>query len=90
MSVVVLKHFRHETVHTLRSSCRRVVDSAYMRKILSKNFFEMDTLKVAENLLGKYLVRKIGDKEIALKINEIEVKKSFQNNLGYLNKPCSL
>ena len=26
--MVVLKHFRHETVHTLRSSCRRVVDSA--------------------------------------------------------------
>lgn len=57
-----------------------------MRKILSKNFFEKDTLEVAENLLGKYLVRKIGDKEIALKINEVEVYDGFEDKASHAHK----
>lgn len=51
-----------------------------MRKVLTKNFFKRPTLLVAEELLGKYLVRKIGKKpfdsaqgkEIALQITEVE------------------
>ena len=46
----------------------------------------MDTLKVAENLLGKYLVRKIGDKEIALKINEIEAYDGFEDKASHAHK----
>ena len=41
-------------------------------KVLSKSFFVKPTLKVANDLLGKYLIRKIGKKEIACKIIEVE------------------
>lgn len=54
-----------------------------MRKILTKEFFEKNTLKVAENLLGKYLVRKIGKKEIALKINEVEAYDGFEDKASH-------
>ncbi len=43
-----------------------------MRKTLSQNFFDGHTLAVAKNLLGKYIVRKIGGKEVALMITEVE------------------
>ena len=57
-----------------------------MRKVLSKKFFEKNALKVAENLLGKYLVRKIGDKEIALKINEVEAYDGFEDKASHAHK----
>lgn len=40
--------------------------------ILSDNFFSRPVLVVAQDLLGKYLVRKIDGKEYALQINEVE------------------
>jgi DNA-3-methyladenine glycosylase len=43
-----------------------------MRKRLGRKFFQRPTLKVAKELLGKYLVRKIGKKVIAGKIVETE------------------
>ncbi len=43
-----------------------------MRKILNKKFFQRKTLLVAENLIGKYLLRKIGNKTIAEQITEVE------------------
>jgi len=43
-----------------------------MKNVLSKEFFERKTVKVAEDLLGKYLVRKVGRKEIVEKITEVE------------------
>src|SRR3989338_5802834 len=42
------------------------------RKILTRAFFNRPTLKVAEELIGKFLVRKIGRKEVALMIVETE------------------
>jgi DNA-3-methyladenine glycosylase len=45
---------------------------ALMRRILGTKFFERPALQVAEELLGKYLVRKIGNEEIALPITEVE------------------
>lgn len=42
-----------------------------MKKI-KKNFYNRETLKVAQELLGKFLVRKIGKKIIAGKIVETE------------------
>ena len=35
-----------------------------MGKILSEKFFEGDTKMVAQELLGKFLVRKIGNKKL--------------------------
>ena len=43
-----------------------------MRKALRQKFFNRPTLRVTQDLLGKYLVRKIGSKTIAYKITEVE------------------
>ena len=43
-----------------------------MRKTLGPAFFNRPTLTVARELLGKYLVRRVGDKTIALVITETE------------------
>ena len=43
-----------------------------MRKVLRQDFFNRNTQKVAEDLLGKYVVRKIGSKEISWMITETE------------------
>ena len=43
-----------------------------MRKILGRDFFRRKTLLVTRDLLGKYLVRKIGKKIIREKITEVE------------------
>src|SRR3989338_643931 len=43
-----------------------------MRRILNQVFFNRPTLKVAEELLGTVIVRRIGSREIALPITEVE------------------
>lgn len=43
-----------------------------MRKVLDKKFFSRPVAIVARQLIGKYLVRKIGEKQIALMITETE------------------
>lgn len=43
-----------------------------MKKVLGPKFFDRRTLTVAQDLLGKFLVRKIGKKEIAFEITETE------------------
>jgi len=43
-----------------------------MNKILPLDFFQQKTTIVAQKLLGKYLVRKINNQEIALMITEVE------------------
>ncbi len=43
-----------------------------MGKRLKRTFFERSTLVVAKELLGKYLVRNIGEKTVAYKITETE------------------
>jgi len=44
----------------------------YRRKILGPAFFNRPTLTVAKDLLGKYLVRRVGGREVALMIVESE------------------
>lgn len=43
-----------------------------MRVIVPQSFFSRSSLEVARDLLGKFLIRKIGKKEIALQITEVE------------------
>ena len=43
-----------------------------MKKRIPRQFYNRPTLIVAKDLLGKYLVRKVGQKELAGKIVEIE------------------
>jgi DNA-3-methyladenine glycosylase len=45
---------------------------AKIRNILDKKFFARKTLRVAPDLLGKYLVRKVGKKTVREKITEVE------------------
>jgi DNA-3-methyladenine glycosylase len=42
------------------------------RRVLGPDFFNRPTLTVAKELLGKYLVRKVGSREVALMIVETE------------------
>ncbi|MBX4200962.1 DNA-3-methyladenine glycosylase [Candidatus Parcubacteria bacterium] len=44
-----------------------------MRKVLAAEFFNRDTKIVAEELLGKFLVRKMNGKELAAMVTETEV-----------------
>lgn len=50
-----------------------------MRKILGPSFFDRPTLAVARDLIGKYLVRKMGGKEVAFMITETEAYFGFKD-----------
>lgn len=53
---------------------------------LGKVFFDRPTLAVARELLGMYLVRKIGKKEIALMITETEAYDGFQDKASHASR----
>ena len=57
-----------------------------MKKVLGKEFFSSGALIVAKNLLGKYLVRKLNGKEIALKITEVEAYDGFKDKASHTYK----
>jgi len=54
--------------------------------VLKKDFFQKDPFFVSENLIGKYLVRKIGKKVISLMINEIELYDGFLDKASHASK----
>ncbi len=43
-----------------------------MRKKLTRSFYTQPTLKVAKELLGKYIIRRVGKRELVGKIIEVE------------------
>ena len=45
---------------------------AYMKKILPLSFFRRKSVRIARELLGKYLVTKVRGKELALQITDVE------------------
>ena len=69
-----------------------------MKKRLGRSFYTRSTLKVAKELLGKYIIRKIGRKKLEGKIIEVEAyigpqdkashaykgKTTFRNRAEYL------
>lgn len=57
-----------------------------MRKILRRKFFDRDTVLVAEEILGKFLVRKIGQREVALMITEVEVYDGFRDQASHASR----
>lgn len=61
-----------------------------MRKILSPKFFNRPTLQVAKDLLGKYLIRKIDDKEIVLPITEVEAYDGFKDKASHASRGKTL
>lgn len=52
-------------------------------KVLEKSFFKRATLIVARALLGKYLVRKIGNQRIAVKIMEVEAYDGLRDKASH-------
>lgn len=57
-----------------------------MKKVLGKSFFERDTLTVARELLGKYLVRNIRGKDIAVMITEVEAYDGLDDKASHAHK----
>lgn len=54
-----------------------------MGKVLKGNFFGRETKVVAKELLGKFLVRKTGEREIAVMINEVEVYDGLRDKASH-------
>lgn len=57
-----------------------------MRKVLGEDFFERKAPVVAKELLGKFLVRKMGSKEIALMISETEAYDGFEDKASHAHR----
>jgi DNA-3-methyladenine glycosylase len=57
-----------------------------MKNILTHNFFNRDTRMVAKELLGKFLVRKIGNKEIPVMITETEAYDGPRDKASHASK----
>lgn len=57
-----------------------------MKKVLGSTFFARPTVLVARSLLGKFLVRKIGKREIALMITETEAYDGFKDMASHAHR----
>jgi DNA-3-methyladenine glycosylase len=57
-----------------------------VRKILTKKFFERSALEVAPELLGKFLVKKVGDKEISLMITDVEAYEGPEDKASHASR----
>ena len=55
-------------------------------QILDEKYFYGSAVKIAENLLGKYLVRSNGDGETALMINEVEAYDGFDDKASHASR----
>lgn len=51
--------------------------------VLDENFFERDTLNVAEDLLGKHIVRRNTNGERSLRITEVEAYDGFEDQASH-------
>lgn len=59
-------------------------------QILTKKFFNRPTLVVAKDLLGKYLVRKIGKNTIRYLITEVEAYDGFKDKASHASRGKTL
>ena len=57
-----------------------------MAKIPLQNFFNRPNTAVAKELLGKFLVRKIGKKKIAIMITEVETYDGFKDKASHASR----
>lgn len=56
------------------------------RKVLTASFFDRSTLVVARELVGKFLVRKIGKREVALMIVETEAYDGHHDKASHAHR----
>lgn len=57
-----------------------------MRKVLQRKFFNRPSLKVARELLGKFLVRKIGGKTTARMITDVEAYVGHRDRASHASR----
>src|SRR5262245_57501705 len=57
-----------------------------MRTVLGSDFFDRPTLTVARDLIGKFLVRRVGGKEIACMIVETEAYDGFKDKASHASR----
>ena len=57
-----------------------------MRKVLTRKFFERGTVIVAEELLGKFLVRRVRGKEIVVMITEVEAYDGHKDKASHAHR----
>jgi DNA-3-methyladenine glycosylase len=57
-----------------------------MKKILSSRFFNRPTLKISQELIGKFLVRKIGKKKIEGMITEVEAYDGHRDRASHASR----
>ena len=57
-----------------------------MSKVLTQNFFNRPTLIVAKELLGKYIMRKVSGKEIALMVTEVEAYDGLKDKASHAGR----
>lgn len=57
-----------------------------MKRVLNASFFNRPALAVAEDLLGKVIVRRIGSREISLPITEVEAYDGFDDKASHASR----
>ncbi len=57
-----------------------------MRRVLAQCFFNRPTLRVARELVGKYLVRRTGKRVIARMITEVEAYHGFHDRASHASR----
>ncbi|MFA6992023.1 MAG: DNA-3-methyladenine glycosylase [Candidatus Gracilibacteria bacterium] len=57
-----------------------------MGKVLQKSFFNRDSFLVAEELLGKYICRKMDGKTIRLMVNEVEIYDGLEDKASHASR----
>ena len=57
-----------------------------MRRLLGPKFFRRDARTVARDLLGKFLVRRIGRREKALMITDVEAYLGFEDKASHASR----
>ena len=64
----------------------RKMRNVMRREVLGTPFFERETERVARELLGKFLVRRIRDREVALMITEVEAYDGFHDKASHASR----
>jgi len=54
-----------------------------MRKILEPSFFDRPALQVGRELIGKFLVRTLGEREYAFAVTEVEIYDGFEDRASH-------
>ncbi|MEK9148353.1 MAG: DNA-3-methyladenine glycosylase, partial [Patescibacteria group bacterium] len=57
-----------------------------MREVLSQRFFDRPTLRVTRDILGKYLVRRIGKRELAREMRDVEAYIGFKDRASHASR----